>query len=303
MPRNDSAHARTMHGRATLIAASAAVIGAFVWLASPDAGASLQATAASTPAAKPAGHTKLARHVAARPTRSVSSRTRQAVSLSTPHQASVAPSVTVTPQMRPAHTSTPTSQPSSVAPARKPSAVRTASGTPTPVRATATRAPLHPANIAPAGTPLTASTCASAYPELTLADQWLFDALNTERLAHGRPALRWDPRLHTSACLHNTVMANADTLSHQLTGESGLGARVTAQGVHWSIAAENIGWYTDLSGSGIPAATWINTDMMNEGPGGDHYDNIMSPANYVGVSVVLDSVHGKVWVTEDFAGE
>jgi hypothetical protein len=43
----------------------------------------------------------------------------------------------------------------------------------------------------------------------------------------------------------------------------------------------------------------IHQNMMNEGPGGGHYDNIMSPDfQQVGVGVAFDANH--VWVTEDF---
>lgn len=287
----------------TLAVAATAMAAAFVWLVAPAPAATVL-----TDVAAPAPHTTThARHpghaTSSRPTSRVRTVRRVVTSGAVPALRAVAvvgnqptrPTVTVATR---APAATPTSTRITTTPVTTP--VRTS---PSPVRTTPAPAPVRPANVVPAGSPSTAPTCNTAYPELTVADQWLFDTLNAERAAHGKPALRWDPRLHTSACLHNVAMGNADTMSHQLSGEAGLGDRVSAQGVRWTIAAENIGWDNELGGSGVVATTAVNALMMNEGPGGDHYDNIMSAANYVGVSVVLDPAHGKVWITEDFAAE
>jgi uncharacterized protein YkwD len=96
------------------------------------------------------------------------------------------------------------------------------------------------------------------------------------------------------------MMAAVDTMSHQLPGEAELGARQSAQGVRWSFAAENIGWSSRLNTAG---AQRIEAAMLAETPPNDgHRQNILSrQANSIGIDVVLDSAHGKLWLTEDFA--
>lgn len=288
----------------TVLGTAAAVAAGFLWLSGP-APARPVLSDAPAPAPHATTHARHPGHATSGRPMSHARTVRQAVSART---VPAAPVVAVPAYQPTRQTVTVPARPASTTPTLRPGTTTTSVAapvrtSPTPVRTTPTPAPARPANVVPAGTPSTAPTCNSAYPELTGADQWLFDTLNAERAAHGKPALRWDPRLHTSACLHNVAMGNADTMSHQLGGEAGLGDRVSAQGVRWTIAAENIGWDNELGGGGVVATTAVNALMMNEGPGGDHYDNIMCAANYVGVSVVLDQVHGKVWITEDFAQE
>jgi uncharacterized protein YkwD len=130
--------------------------------------------------------------------------------------------------------------------------------------------------------------------------QAVFDAINSSRHAAGRSALRWDDRLQTSAQRHNQAMANANTLSHQTPGEADLGQRESNAGVFWWWAGENIGMSTDLTQQ---AALGLESAMVNEQPPNDgHRQNILSRnAQAVGVAVLLDATHHRLWLTEDFA--
>ena len=94
-------------------------------------------------------------------------------------------------------------------------------------------------------------------------------------------------------------MFQADSLSHQLSGEAALGTRISAQGVTWTMVAENIGYGW---GDATQAATDLNTSMFSETPPDDgHRQNILSGANIVGVDVIVNTQNSQVWLTEDFA--
>ncbi len=130
--------------------------------------------------------------------------------------------------------------------------------------------------------------------------QAVFASVNASRRANGLPALAWNSGLQRSAHAHNLAMAAADTLSHQLPGEASFGARETAQGVHWTSAAENIGCTSQLSSAG---ALGLENAMMAEPAGqANHRGNILSASSdVIGIDVVLDSAHDTLWLTEDFA--
>jgi uncharacterized protein YkwD len=128
----------------------------------------------------------------------------------------------------------------------------------------------------------------------------VFAAINQSRAAAGLPALRWSPGLAESAHLHNLAMAGANLLSHQLPGELPLGSRISRQGVPWSWAAENVGESGNLSTAGAVA---LEQMMVNETPPQDEHRLIIlaTTATLVGVNVVLDTAHQRLWLTEDFA--
>jgi uncharacterized protein YkwD len=130
--------------------------------------------------------------------------------------------------------------------------------------------------------------------------QAVFKAINQSRADNGLPALKWSNALAKSAMQHDLAMEAANTLSHQLPGEADLGTRESQQGVKWTFAAENIGETTDQSVNGALA---LHQAMMNEKPPDDgHRQNILSKnANIVGVAILIDQQHGKLWLTEDFA--
>ena len=123
--------------------------------------------------------------------------------------------------------------------------------------------------------------------------------LNQERAAHHLPALRMNNDLINSAYRHNATMANDDVLSHQCSGEKGLGDRLDAAHYDWSTAGENIGWTSSMSTTGVLA---LETYMYNEkAPNDGHRLIILSSAFHdVGISVITDTTHNRLWLTEDF---
>lgn len=156
----------------------------------------------------------------------------------------------------------------------------------------------HPATtqsfVAPAATVQTQSTAKETI------GQSVFKALNAARAKKGLPALRWSGLLQASARKHNLSMASRNSLSHQLNGEKSLGSRVSAQGIHWTYVAENIGWTTAMNRDGALA---IQKAMLAEkAPNDGHRQNILSrSARSVGIDIVLDTKHHKLWLTQDFA--
>lgn len=147
---------------------------------------------------------------------------------------------------------------------------------------------------------VTTIVLAKQQPPLTVQAAYaVLSTMNQERAAHGLPALSMYPALQRSAHAHNLVMASQNILSHQLAGEASLGTRILAQGYRFSYAGENIAWTSDRTVTGLVN---VHVAMYNEVPPEDgHRLNILSP-NYrnVGIDVVIDSAHGKAWITEDF---
>lgn len=128
--------------------------------------------------------------------------------------------------------------------------------------------------------------------------QAVFTALNRERAANGRPALRWNNLLVNAAHTHTLAMIRTQTLSHQVAGEASLGSRVTAAGYRWRALAENVGKasyprYTAMA---------IQNAFYAERYPNDGHRRVMLSATYrdVGISVVFDAAHGQLWMTEDF---
>jgi uncharacterized protein YkwD len=133
----------------------------------------------------------------------------------------------------------------------------------------------------------------------TAAIQSVLSSLNSERAANGLPALAWSPALLASAHRHNLAMASANVLSHQVPGEATMGARISAAGVNWHYAAENIGYTTNRTTAG---AVGLQQMMYNEkAPNDGHRVNILSRSSrYVGIDVAVGP-NGKMWLTEDFS--
>jgi uncharacterized protein YkwD len=125
----------------------------------------------------------------------------------------------------------------------------------------------------------------------------VFNLLNQERARDGRPALRWSGVLATSAARHNQLQDRNGMLSHQFSGEASLMSRESAAGFHGSYAAENVGESGQLDEQGALALQ----QAFYDDPA--HRDNIDSTSGrYVGISVIIDSSSGELWVTEDFGG-
>lgn len=128
----------------------------------------------------------------------------------------------------------------------------------------------------------------------------VFDAINRARLAQHLPALTWSWRLQLSAQRHNQAMASYNILARQVGNEGSLGQRESQAGVRWSFAAENIGWSTTRS---LAGALGIQASMLAEtAPDDAHRRNILSrDVQALGVAVLIDAEHGRLWLTEDFA--
>lgn len=112
---------------------------------------------------------------------------------------------------------------------------------------------------------------------------------NSDRAAHGLPALRWDETLAAAAQAHAERMAAEGYLSHQYPGEAEVGARAAGAGAHFRKIAENIATgYSDVQ---------VEQEWMHSAP---HRRNILDPnLNAIGVAVVA---RGRmVYVAEDFA--
>jgi uncharacterized protein YkwD len=144
------------------------------------------------------------------------------------------------------------------------------------------------------------SATAPAVPSTTatLATEML-KTLNAERALHGRPALRMNANLVRSAHGHNLKMAAANLMSHQVPGELGFLQRLLQAGYRPRAAGENIGWNTDRTLAGV---LYLQRLMYNEvAPNDAHRVNILS-ATYreVGIDIYMDSVHHKLWMTQDF---
>jgi len=125
-------------------------------------------------------------------------------------------------------------------------------------------------------------------------------AINASRRDAGLHALKWNSGLQTSARQHSQAMANSNTLSHQAPGEADLGKRESDAGVFWWWAGENIAMSSSLTAQ---AALDLESAMVNEQPPNDgHRQNILAGnAQAVGVAVLFDAAHHRLWLTEDFA--
>lgn len=129
--------------------------------------------------------------------------------------------------------------------------------------------------------------------------------INAARTAEGLGRLTLDTKLSKAAALHTQRMIDGCGLAHQCPGESGLGARFSAQGVQWSSAGENIGYGSSGASDSakIKAANGLTDSMLAEVPPNDgHRKNLLNPAfKRIGLSVVRDG-KGITWMTQDFVG-
>jgi uncharacterized protein YkwD len=176
-------------------------------------------------------------------------------------------------------------------PKRRSTAKQTHHAKPTPTRKTTSAAKAAPSTKAPSSP--------SGYDTRSDWADAVLDELNSERAAHGLAALKLDSKLVDAAHTHNLAMAKADTLSHKLNGEAELGSRVSAAGYDWSTVGENIAYNSSRTESGVLA---VQKAMYNEKPPDDgHRQNILNKKFVdVGIDVINDSEHGKVWLVTDF---
>lgn len=123
----------------------------------------------------------------------------------------------------------------------------------------------------------------------TVAEQYLFAALNHERAAAGLPALTWNPQMAIAAREHAIRMARTGGISHQFSGEPDLKQRTSTAGAKFSTVAENVG----VGESSITLhSAWMHS------PG--HRANILDPVvTSVGISAVV--YRGRLWAVQDFS--
>ncbi|WP_156993566.1 CAP domain-containing protein [Terriglobus sp. TAA 43] len=131
--------------------------------------------------------------------------------------------------------------------------------------------------------------CRSATAQHTVAEQYLFQAINAERAAAGLPSVTWNPTLTHAAQEHAFRMRSSQAISHQFQGEPGLAERAAASGSRFSRVAENVATSTSI--------LEMHTALMNSPR---HRDNILDPqVNSIGISVVVSG--RQMWGVEDFA--
>ena len=142
------------------------------------------------------------------------------------------------------------------------------------------------------------SSLTNAQKQTAMANA-MFSLLNQERAAHGLTSLGGSPSLVKSASAHNLQMAKYNLMSHQCPGEAPPGTRITNAGYRWRSWGENVGWSTDETITGIDN---LEKAMYGEvAPNDGHRLNILGNFKAVGISVYIDTVHHKMWYTQDFA--
>ncbi|MCX6398880.1 MAG: CAP domain-containing protein [Propionibacteriales bacterium] len=162
------------------------------------------------------------------------------------------------------------------------------------VTVTAVLAPAAGASPATAATaPATTVASAPIVSQMvlrTLAETAVILVTNTKRAIAGCPPLKLNRDLRTAARRHSYEMGRAGVLSHQVSGESTLGRRVTAAGyTRWRKVAENIAVGFPTSRAVVRA--WWNSTA--------HRRNIADCSlREIGVGVV--SYGGRLWWTQNF---
>jgi uncharacterized protein YkwD len=130
----------------------------------------------------------------------------------------------------------------------------------------------------------------------------VFAMINSERRAHHLRALTSSPALTTSAHWHDRDMAAYNEMSHQLPHEAYFTTRMEKAGYHWMWAGENIGWNSVMTTSGALALEKMMYD--EKAPNDGHRLNILnSHYRNVGVDVLIDTKHHKIWLTTDYGSQ
>lgn len=124
--------------------------------------------------------------------------------------------------------------------------------------------------------------------ELALALQ-VFDLVNQERVAVGIAPLAWDDGAAQVAYAHSVDMDVRDFFSHTNPDGQEPWDRLSAAGIGWSTAGENIAY-------GQPDAASVMTAWMNS-PG--HRDNILR-ASFTRLGVGVHDAPGGPWWTQLF---
>ena len=127
--------------------------------------------------------------------------------------------------------------------------------------------------------------------------------INSVRAQNGLSALVVLSGLNASAHKHDLTMAAGCGLSHQCAGEAAFNDRISAQGVQWTSAGENVGVGGPVSdAAGAASMGLLLTDSMfaEVAPNDGHRRNLLSTTfHHIGVDVYVDA-NGKAWMTQDF---
>jgi uncharacterized protein YkwD len=197
---------------------------------------------------------------------------------------------------RPRPSATPTSSaPATTPPATTPPATTAPTAAPTPTTAppTTTAPTTAPTTTAPTTTPPAGDAVIDA----------VLTHINAARAAADLPAYALSADLSKASEAHNALMVGGCGLSHQCSGEAGLGERFTAAGVAWTSAGENIGQgnASNTPASIVQAANGLTDLMLAEvAPNDGHRRNLLNTGfKHIGLAVTRGS-DGRVWVTQDF---
>ncbi|HJU17742.1 MAG TPA: carbohydrate-binding domain-containing protein [Stellaceae bacterium] len=131
-------------------------------------------------------------------------------------------------------------------------------------------------------------------PSVDAYQQQLLGLINGSRAGAGLGPLTFSSvqSAGTASCVgsygHSVHMAQVGQISHDQFPQDIC--------IPWSAAGENVGV---ASGSESGAIQTLHQQMMNEGPGGGHYQNIMS-STFTTIGIGLYYVNNTLWLTEDF---
>lgn len=174
-----------------------------------------------------------------------------------------------------------------------------AAATPSSARPAASAPPAsHPTSNRPSQPAVpTSSTIGSNRVELA---KLLFTALNDARRQAGLPPLAWNIGLQRSAARHNRLMAAVNRLQARVGDEPALGARQANEGVAGRYAGENLALSETIGNAGALAAQQL---MLTELPPADNdrRNLLSSTLDSIGIDVLVDRAHGRLWITQDFA--
>jgi len=124
--------------------------------------------------------------------------------------------------------------------------------------------------------------------QATVAEQYLFSAINRERANRHLAPVQLDAALHRAAALHAERMAEHRDIAHQFPGEPELAARGWQAGAHFSRIAENV-----AEGPSI----LVLHDALMRSPG--HRANILN-AGVDAVGIAVLARNGQLYAVEDF---
>lgn len=160
---------------------------------------------------------------------------------------------------------------------------------PAPVRTVAPQVSTPPRPVAPAPAP---SSSAAGYA---------LNQLNSARSAYGFRALALSGAVSAVASAHAWDMLRYGYFSHTGRDGSTVRTRLSAGGVSFSHAGENLCQYSGMSVSAT--LSWCHREFMSEPyPGNfNHISNILDP-NYTRLGVGIATGGGRVIIVWDFAG-